>query len=101
MITRPRETISRGPFLSSVRYAHVLGTTGTFQNLCHVRALPGRICMGEVSVIAELLEHGPIQSQRSDHAVRRQVENGTDSLLQRVIGIDAGMLRIHSHRYRL
>ena len=55
MITRPRETISRGPFLLSVRYAHVLGTTGTFQHLCHIRALPGRVRMGEVSVIADLV----------------------------------------------
>ena len=90
MITRPRETISRGPFLLSVRYAHVLGTTGTFQNLCHVRALPGRVRMGEVTVIAELLEHGLIQSQRSDHAVWRQVEYRADSLFQHIIGIDAG-----------
>ena len=34
--------------------------------------------MGEVTVIAELLEHGLIQSQRSDHAVRRQVEYRAD-----------------------
>ena len=57
--------------------------------------------MGEVTVIAELLEHGLIQSQRSDHAVRRQVEYRADSLFQHIIGIDAGMLRIHRHRYRL
>ena len=50
--------------------------------------------MGEVTVIAELLEHRLIQSQRSDHAVRRQVEYRADCLLQhgaaRVHAIDVG-----------
>ena len=50
--------------------------------------------MGEVTVIAELLEHRLIQSQRSNHAIRRQVEYRADCLLQhgaaRVHAIDVG-----------
>ena len=40
--------------------------------------------MGEVTVIAELLEHRLIQSQRSDHAVWRQVEYRADCLFQHI-----------------
>ena len=57
MITRPRETISRGPFLLSVRSAHIFGAAGTFQHLCHIRAFPGRVRM-EMCIRDRTNDHG-------------------------------------------
>ena len=102
IVTKLLEGAMKGAvFLSAGGNPCLLGVAGAFQHLRHIRLLPRGIRVGEVSVVAEFTENRFVQTQRIDHAVRRQLAHRANGLLQCSIGVLASAVGIHLHHDRL